>query len=62
MSSNIYKNIQSVKGDYQNTLIGWIFRKDVPTSGKEVLFEQKGIFKLEFDEETPDEISITHLE
>ena len=62
MSSNIYKNIQSVKGDYQNTLMGWIFRKDEPTSGKEILFEQKDIFKLEFNEETPDMISITHLD
>lgn len=62
MSSSIYQNTNSVKGDYKSTLLGWIFRKDEPSNGNELLFEQKGIFKLEFNEETPDQISITHLD
>ena len=62
MGSSIYKNLNSRSGDYKNTLTGWIFRKNTPSNGNEVLFEQKDILKLAFNEETPDQISITHLD
>jgi hypothetical protein len=54
MNSKIYKNTNSKAGDYQSTLIGWVFRKEETLQGNEVLFEQKGIVKLEFESETPD--------
>ena len=63
MSSAVYSDSNSSSGDYQVLLEAWVYRATTSRTPQQVelLFDHLGIQKLEFEPDSSDKLTVTHL-